>query len=55
MLKGQQYAEKSPGVRSAVPRKQDDPTRDRYGREYSSVAMAREMGIELGGTANGIG
>jgi len=49
MIRAQQFAEKRPGGTATVPRKQDDPTRDRYGREYSSVRMARELGITVGG------
>jgi hypothetical protein len=49
MIRAQQFAEKRPGGTATVPRKQDDPTRDRYGREYSSVRIARELGITVGG------
>lgn len=45
MLKAQSFAEKGAGnVRSTPPKRwQDDPTRDRFGREYSSVALMREI------------
>jgi hypothetical protein len=54
MMRAQGFAEKAGSAAPRVLRRTDDPTRDKYGREYSSVAMARQLGITLGGP-DGVG
>lgn len=49
MMRAQGFAEKAGSAAPRVLRRTDDPTRDKYGREYSSVAIARELGITVGG------
>jgi hypothetical protein len=41
------------GVKSTTRRNPDDPTKDRYGRTYGSVLMAREWGLMPEGNQDG--